>query len=338
MIKQIRNQKSKNFDLEIKKLLPGLKKNVLLKNYTTFRMGGKVKYFFIAKTREDLIKVLKITKKYNLPFFILGGGSNLLVDDQNYKGIIIKIQNLKYKSNITEGRFQQQQNLKIIVEAGVPLSFIVNESVKNNLTGMEWAIDIPGTIGGAVWGNAGAFGHSISKIVKVVEVFNFKNFKIKKIKQKDCKFQYRDSIFRKNPNLIILSVEIQLKKGNKKTIEKKIKEYLKIRRKKIPFDSSAGSIFKNIEKNNLTKEQLKLIPLKNIKQGKIPAGYLIEQCGLKGKIIGAAKISEKHANFIVNLGKAKFSDVLKLINLIKKKVKQTFNIVLKEEICYWKFN
>ena len=207
-------------------------------------------------------------------------------------------------------------------------------ATENKLAGLEWAAGIPGTVGGAIYGNAGAFGKSIGDAVKSVEVLDVKNLKTKKLKNKDCKFGYRNSMFKQKKNqstkqsfvlgrahkimcsdLVILSVEIRLKKGKKIEIEKKIKEYLEHRKETQPLNfSSAGSIFKN--------------------PSGFSAGELIEQCGLKGKIVGRAKISEKHANFIVNLGGAKAKDVMKLINLAKSKVKKKFGIELEEEIQY----
>jgi UDP-N-acetylmuramate dehydrogenase len=293
--------------MNIKKELPNIKENVLLKNFTTFRIGGPAKYFLVAKKKEELIKAISLAKKLKIPFFIFGGGSNLLVADEGFKGLIIKIQNSKFKI----------QNSKIVAEAGTILGQLVSASVKSGLTGLEWAIGIPGTVGGAIWGNAGAFGKSMADVTKTVTVFEIKNqkSKIKILKNKDCKFGYRESIFRHKKNLIIFSAIIQLKKGKKSEIKKKIKKYLEYRKKTQPLNfPSAGSVFKN------------------------PPGFfaakLIEECGLKGKKIGGAKISEKHANFILNLGRAKAKDVLKLIKLIKEKVKKKFGIVLKEEICY----
>ena len=346
MAKQRTNQKFKKPDLKIEKLLPGLEKNVLLKNETTLRIGGKAQYFFKAQTKQDLIKVLKVAKKINLPFFILGGGSNLLVSDKGYKGLVIKVKSQKSKVKISS------QRSKIIeIESGALLNKIVTLALKNNLTGIEWAVGIPGTIGGAIWGNSGAFGHSMGEIVKAVEVFDTKDLRFKIYDLRNCKFGYRDSIFKRNKNqsakqsfvlgrahkimcsdLIILSVEFQLKKGNPKNIKKKIKECLRVRKEKIPYQFSAGSVFKNIKKQDLNRKQLKLIPFQKIKGGKIPVAYLIEESGLKGKAIGEAQISEKHANFIINLGKAKSKDVLKLIDLAKDKVKKKFGIVLEKEI------
>ena len=288
-----------------RKILPGMKKNIILKNYTTFKIGGPAKHFFIAKTKENLIESINFAKKFKLSFFILGGGSNLLVSDKGFNSLVIKVQYSKF----------QILNSKIITEAGAPLASLVSEAAEKSLTGLEWAAGIPGTAGGAVYGNAGAFGKSIKNIVKQVEVFNVKEKKIKVLKNKDCKFNYRDSIFKKQKNLIILSIEIQLAKSNKKEIKNKIKKYLNIKKTQQPVNYfSAGSVFKN------TKD--------------FSAAELIEKCNLKGKIIGKAKISEQHANFIVNLGGAKAKDVKKLINLIKKQVKNKFKINLEEEIQY----
>jgi len=285
-----------------------IEKNVSLKNYTTFKIGGKAKYFCEAKTKKDLANAISMAKKIRLPFFILGGGSNLLVSDKGYKGLVIKILNTKY----------QILNTKIVTEVGVPLSKLISLSAERSLTGMEWTVGIPGTVGGAVYGNAGSFGKSMKDIVKEVEVLDVKNLDFKIYNLKDCKFAYRESVFKKNKNLIILSTKLSLKKGRKKEIENKIKEYLKYKKQTQPLNfSSAGSIFKN-------------------PRGFF-AGELIEKCGLKGKRVGGAKISEKHANFIVNFGGATSKDVKKLINLVKKSVKKKFKVVLEEEIQYLGF-
>jgi len=292
----------------------GFQNNVLLKNHTTFRIGGKTRYFFIAKNKNGLISAVKMAKKNKLPFFVLGGGSNLLVSDKGYKGLVVKIQMTKSKCQMSS----KNQYYEIFSEAGVSLNQLVNTALKNNLTGIEWAVGIPGTVGGAVYGNAGAFGKSMKNIIKEVETLDFKTLRIKKFKNKDCKFSYRDSIFKKNKNLIILSIEIQLKISNKKEIQKRIKKYFDYKKTNQPLNFySAGSVFLNSK--NFT------------------AGELIEKCGLKGKKIGNIKISEKHANFIVNLGDGKAKDIKKLINLIKKEVKNKFNLRLEEEIQYLGF-
>jgi len=291
-------------------------KNVSLKNYTTFKIGGPAKYFFAAKTKGDLIEAVSVAKKLRLPFFILGGGSNLLISDDGFKELVIKIENLKLKI----------ENSKLIVDAGVSLSKLVDISTKRGLTGLEWAVGIPGTVGGAVFGNAGAFQKSMKNVVKKVEVFDTKELRIENYGLRDCRFGYKDSVFKRNKNLIILSVALKLKKGKKSEIKKKIKEYLNYRKETQPLNyPSAGSVFKNPSPSQVFLKKFG-------RASGFSAGELIQKCGLKGKKIGQVQISEKHANFIVNLGNARAKDVKKLINLAKKEVKKKFKINLEEEI------
>jgi len=257
-----------------------IQENVSLAQYTTFKIGGPAKYFFAAKNTKDLIKAVEFAQEKKLPYFILGGGSNLLVSDKGFARLVIAAENKQLTIN----------NNKIIVDAGVKLSYLIRESIEVGLTGLEWAIGIPGTVGGAVKVNAACFGGNMSDLVK----------KVKKI------------------NDIILSVELVLEKGDKKESRQLIKEYFKKRKDSQPLNyPSAGCIFKN-------------------PAGQF-AGKLIEECGLKGKQIGQAMISQKHANFIINLGNAHAKDVRKLIQLIKKSVNKDFKINLEEEIEYLGF-
>jgi UDP-N-acetylmuramate dehydrogenase len=294
--------------MNIIKELPTIQKNVSLAEHTTFKIGGKAKYFFIARTKEDLIKAILIAKKFKLKFFILGGGSNLLISDKGYDGLVIKTQNSKLEIR------KKGTIINFFCGAGTPLAKLVLESIKNSAQGLEWAAGIPGTVGGAIFGNAGAFNESMSNNIEEVEVFDIRNKVIKRLKNKDCRFEYRKSFFKKNKNLIILSAKLKLKKGKKEKIKEIIKEHLEKRKQFQPLNyPSAGSVFVN--------------PKTGLKTGE-----MIEKCGLKGKRIGKAKVSEKHANFIMNLGKAREKDVKKLIILIKKRVKNKFGIILKEEI------
>jgi len=281
-------------------------KNIPLKKYTTFKIGGPARYFFTAKNKLDLLKAVQEAKKRRLPVFVLGKGSNLLVSDKGYRGLVInvKCQKLSVKKNT------------IYAEAGVSLGQLANIALGNGLSGAEWMAGIPGTVGGAIFGNAGAFGTSMQDIVKSVEVFNIKSNKVEKIKNKGCHFGYRQSFFKKNRHLVILSCEIKLKKGDKHDIRKETKGYLDYRASHHPNDPSAGSLFTN------------------------PKGYaareLIDICGLKGKKIGGAQISTMHSNFIVNLGGACAQDVLSLVKLIKKTVAKKFKVKLEEEIIFLK--
>jgi UDP-N-acetylmuramate dehydrogenase len=311
-------------------MLKNLQKNVLLKNYTTFKIGGPAKYFLKAKTKKELINAIKWAKEHELQFFILGGGSNLLVADKGYEGMVIKL---------------QIANCKLQIASGTKLGDLVKLSLKKGLTGLEWAAGIPGTIGGAIRGNAEAFGVSMGKLVKKIEVYDAKKKKIKIFNNQNCKFKYKNSIFKENPDLIILSSEIKLKKGVKKDIKKRISDNLDYRAKNHPLNfPSAGCTFKNHKLRIMNYELLEQFPeLKELnKKNTIPAGWLIEKCGLKGRRVGRAEVSQKHSNFIISAQskstkQTSTKDVVNLIKLIKKKVKEKFKIELKEEIQYLGF-
>ena len=219
------------------------------------------------------------------------------------------------------------------------MGLLVGETIKNDFTGFEWVAGIPGTVGGAIRGNAGAFGKSMNDIVEKVEVFDLEKENTRIFKNRDCNFGYRDSVFKKNKNLIVLSTVLKFIKEDKEKIRNKIKEYLSYRKERHPTESSAGSIFKNVPVKNLPLDFFKKFPeAKNvIKENVLPVAFLINQCGLKGKRIGGAMISEKHPNFIVNYQNAKAKDVIRLVNLIKKEIKKNFGINLGEEIQYLGF-
>jgi UDP-N-acetylmuramate dehydrogenase len=300
-------------------------KNVLLAKYTSFKIGGPAKYFFVVKTEQELIETVKIAKKLKLSIFILGGGSNLLISDKGFEGLVIKIEfaDIKIIGNT------------IVSGAGANITKIAYESAKNELSGLEWAAGMPGTVGGAVYGNAQAFGIKISNAVKNVRALSLKDFKIKNFTNKQCNFSLKNSIFKKNKKLVILSVELELNSRKKEDIDNKIKEFLNYRQEKHPMNfPSAGSVFVNPEIKIKDKKLLEKFPELNEynEKGLIPAGFMISKCGLLGKKIGNVQISDKHANFIINLGGAKAKDVLKLIKIAKQKVKKRFNINLETEI------
>lgn len=286
-------------------------KDIELAQYTTFKIGGKADYFYRVKSADDLIGCIKLAKEGKLPFFILGSGSNLLVNDDGFRGLVIKMEN-NFIENLPEFRIE--------VGAGTPLNGLLAEAMKNDFTGLEWAIGIPGTLGGAVCGNAGAFGQSTSGSVESVKILDTEAMEIKDVGPEFCGFNYRNSIFKNNNKFVILSAILKFNKGSKEEIDKKIKEHISQRQTKNPVEPSAGCVFKNIQKG----------------EEKISVGKIIEKCGLKGKTIGGAQISDKHANFIVNINNAKYADVLGLIDLAKKTVKSEQGFDLEEEIIILK--
>jgi len=316
----------------IKDILFGVQKNVSLKDYTTFKIGGRAKYFFVAKSKEDLMTAIEAAKSFKLPIFILGGGSKLLVSDKGFGGLVIKIDisGVKIKNN------------EAFVGAGMGLTKLANFLTGEGLSGLEWAAGIPGgTVGGAIYGHAQAFNIRISDAVKEVEALDLKTFKIKKFTKEQCKFSLKNSIFKNPPvggeKFVIISAVLKFKKEDSDKIKNKIKEFLQYRKNSHPLDfPSAGSTFVNPEKKIRNKKLLEKFPELNEynRRGSVPAGYLISKCGISGKKIGKAQISEKHANFIINLGGAKAKDVLALIKLAKKEVKKTFDIDLEPEVQF----
>jgi UDP-N-acetylmuramate dehydrogenase len=319
---------------DLKNDFPRLENNTLLKNYSTFKIGGPAKYFLRTSSKKELKKIIERAKQENIKFLVIGAGSNILFSDDGFDGLVVvfKADNLS-RENFNIERRTIENNTIIKVDASIPFSFLIYEL--KNLSGLEWGIGIPGTLGGAINGNAGAFNESISDYVENVDVIDVSSDDIteRKIKQKDCFFGYRSSIFKGNSDLIVVSVELKLCKDREEDIKNRISDNLSKRRIKQPNGFSIGSIFKNYygkleEKIIHDYPQLKIFNEKKI----IPAGLLIELCHLKGKQIGDAKISDEHANFIINLKNATSSDVMNLINLIKKTVKEFFLIELEEEI------
>ena len=269
--------------------------------HTSFKVGGKADIFVKAYSLEKIKSVLKISKEENIPIFVLGNGTNLLVKDEGFRGIILQIKLENIEINDTE----------VIVGSGVKNALLSKKLIDNNLTGFEFASGIPGTIGGAIKMNAGAYGGEMKDIVSEVTYLDYEG-NIHVINNKECEFDYRHSKFF-NEKAIILEGKLKLEKGNKADIENKVKELLEQRKEKQPLEyPNAGSTFKRGE-------------------GFITA-KLIDECGLKGYSIGGAQVSEKHAGFIVNKDNATASDILELIEYVQKKVKEKTGEDIKLEI------
>ncbi len=309
--------------VDIRKELPEVKENISLAKYTTFKIGGPARYFFIAKDKNEIIKAVAIANKIRTPYVILGGGSNLLISDKGFDGFVVKIQNLKFSF----------QNSYLLTDAGILVLKLVAESGKRGLSGLEWAGGLPGTIGGAVRGNAGAFGKEIKDVVSEVECLD-KSGRVRKLNNKQCRFSYRNSIF-KQKDWIVLSVKIRLIKGNKKDIQSVVKRNIDYRKEKHPLNyPNAGSVFKNCDLNKIPKKIRSsfLHVIKTDPFPVVPTAYIISEAGLKGFRVGNAQVSAKHPNYIVNLGGAKAKDIEKLIKIVKEKVKKKFGIILEEEV------
>lgn len=297
-----------------------------LKKYTTFKIGGPAKFFVVVNNKAQLFKAVKAAVDLKIPFIILGGGSNVLVADKGIDGLVIKLEN--GETEVKGGRIK--------VFAGNLLGSFIREAVKSGYGDLEFAANIPGTVGGAVYGNAGAYGQGVGDFVDEVEVIVVDHeVGLKVLAKEECGFAYRESIFKQNKNWIIAEVAFALlqdENGAEKL--KQIDEEWKKRLDSQPLDlPSAGCSFKNI----LYSDELKKFESWAVKglpaqASKLPAAKFIEEAGLKGKKIGGAMVSDKHANFILNFNNATADDVVQLISLVKTKVRDEFGVQLEEEV------
>jgi UDP-N-acetylmuramate dehydrogenase len=305
--------------------------NQSLSQLTTFKVGGPAKYFFQPTNHDELIEAIKLAQTNNLKFLILGGGSNILISDDGFDGLAIKLA-FDFFDFLTQ---EDSDETLASFSADFSLAQAVNLSKMMELTGLEWSAGIPGTIGGAVRGNAGAFGSEMAQSVTEVIAYDSQNDEFLKLDNAECEFSYRHSIFKMKPWLIILEVVLKLKAGDENKIENEILKNIKYRQENHPMNfPSAGSTFKNIPVKNLSPESLaKIKPTDQMLERQIiPAGFVIESLGLKGYQIGEAQISAKHANFIINSGQATAKDIVELIDFVKNKVRVELGIELEEEI------
>lgn len=269
-----------------------IKENEDMSKYTSFKAGGKARFLIKANQIQDIKDAIKITKEQNIPFLVIGNGSNILFKDGLYNGIIIKVELNKLEINKD----------KATVSAGVKNAVLAQKLLENELSGFEFAAGIPGTIGGAIRMNAGAYGGEIKDILEEVTYLDYSTLEEKTITNKECDFEYRHSVFCNNKN-IILSATFNFNKDEKINIQEKMNLYAKSRKDNQPLEyPSAGSTFKRGEDFITAK--------------------LIDECGLKGYTIGGAQVSEKHAGFIINKDKATSKDIIELIDYVKKVVKE----------------
>ena len=281
--------------------------NASLKNLNTYKLESHAKYLIKVETLEGLISILKYLKEHHIKHFILGAGSNIIVDDY-FDGAIIKLDGLK---NI------EVNEEYITCGAGAMMGKLACTAIHNNLSGLEWAINIPGTVGGSIVSNAGAYNKEIMDDLISIKVLD-ENLEIKEIKKEEIKHSYRDTELKRKP-WIVIEATFKLEKGNKEESLLLVKDRQERRCKTQPLDMpSAGSVFRNPENDH--------------------AGRLIEAAGLKGKKIGGAMVSLKHANFIVNTGTATSQDIKNLIELVHTQVKEKFGVdlVLEQMIIDWK--
>lgn len=280
-----------------------------LKDYNTYRIDTNTKYLAFPKNIDELVNLLKYIKDNNMKYFLLGNGSNVILPDEKFEGVIISFKNL---NNYTiEGK-------KVVCECGVMLPKVAIDTINHSLKGLEWATGIPGTVGASALGNAGAYLREIMEFVTEIKVLT-QDFNILTLSKNDITYGYRTTSLKEDRKYIILEVTMELENGNIEESKDLVQDRLKRRTESQPLDyPSAGSVFRNPSKE-------------------LPAGKIIEELGYKGKTIGGAEVSLKHANFIVNKDNAKASDIKELINSIKKDVKEKYDIdlICEQEIINW---
>lgn len=307
-----------------------MQEDVSLKPYTYFKVGGPARFLVDVKNESDLKDAVAFAHKHKLPFVVLGAASNIVVADSGFPGVAIRMQM----------RGISRHGDTLTADAGVPNAVLVARAVADGLSGLEWAIGIPGTVGGSVRGNAGCFGGEIKDVLQAVRIFNTDTGKVEEHDNSFCHFNYRESIFKKHPNLIVLSATFALRQGNPEVSQRMVRHYTAGRSKSQDIgESSAGCMFKNVawpKGEAQRKHLLYLLPqLAEFTQfPTIPAGFLIDHLGLKGRAIGGVSISKKHGNYMINRGNARAEEVVMLVGLVKEYIHRKFDLHLEEEIQY----
>ena len=311
-------------DTRLTKMLgEALKQNEPMARHTTLKVGGPARWFWAASDVDALARVLDFCTQAALPCLFIGHGSNLLMSDAGYDGLVIQ----NRCKGCTVGEETQ-------AESGVSFGSLFLQTARAGFRGLEWAIGIPGTVGGALVSNAGAYRGNIGPLVSSVRVFA--DGKDQTVGPEWMEFSYRDSRLRRGggDGAVVLSCTLALtERGDPDAILAEAKDYQAQRRAKQPYAPSAGSFFKNVQ-NRALAESLDTLPAALKAAGVVPAGFLCEACGLKGLRVGGAEVSEKHANFLVNAGGATAADVRALACRVKARVFERFGVTLEEEVLY----
>lgn len=309
-----------------------IRKNKSLRHLNTFQVGGEAEFYSEIRDKENLAEAIEWAKKEGQKISILGGGSNILVPDDGVKGLVLRILNDE----------RQVRGARLSCGAGTTLAQAAGLAQANGLSGLEWTVGIPrATIGGAIRGNAGAFGTEMKDLVEIVLAFDKERMVFDRLSTSMCAFSYRNSVFKNSPNYIIWEATLRLTENDGQDIAKKMRESLEFRTKRYPNLPSAGSVFENLMPDQAERENKELFDTE-LKQrigreGRISAGLLIDMAGLKGKTIGGAKISLEHANHIVNTGNCRAEDIIMLVSYVKQQVRDRFGIQLHEEFSYFGF-
>ncbi|MFN7933449.1 MAG: UDP-N-acetylmuramate dehydrogenase [Bryobacteraceae bacterium] len=305
--------------------LPGVnvQRSVPLSQYTRFGIGGPADLFIEADAEEQFLHALESVKNSGLPYLVLGAGTNLIVQDSGYRGVILRF----------TGTTISAQDGSINVAAGAVLQHLVDCSIAQSMEGLHTMTGIPGWVGAAIYGNAGAYGHSISEFVHQVRFFD--GTTIRTFDQPACQFAYRESIFKRHKEWIILSALLRLPPGNKDSLAAEAARILETRNAKYPPTMKcAGSIFKNLLWSQLSDAVRSRVPPAVVREGKVPSAWFLEQVDAKGMRLGGIVVASYHANLIYNEGHGTAAELCTLISDLKSRVRATFGFDLEEEVQY----
>jgi UDP-N-acetylmuramate dehydrogenase len=305
--------------------IPGLAilENAPLARYTRFAVGGRARILADASTESALAEAVRFIRETGEPHTVIGGGTNLVVSDDGFPGVVFR-----YTNALIEVR-----RTSVAVAAGAVLQNLVDATVDAGLRGLETMTGIPGWVGGAVYGNAGAYGHSLQE--RVASVRYFDGTRAREIDNAACEFHYRESIFKRRKDWIVLSAILHLDAADPQELRAAADGILRIRNQKYPPTMRcAGSIFKNLMWDQLPEPVRARIPDSVVREGKVPSAYLLEQAGAKGLVNGGIRVAEYHANLIYNEGGGTALEVRELIAELKRRVRDQFDIELEEEVQF----
>ena|SRR3989344_5401215 len=301
-----------------------IQENVKLAPLTTFEIGGEARYFVSVRGEGELREALRYAKEKNLPFFVLAGGSNVLVSDKGFSGLVIHMEN---KDLACDGEM-------LIVGAGLPLLEMLRFAARRGLRGMEHLSGIPGTVGGAMRGNAGAFGVEMKDFVMKVRALCVETLQAKEFNNTQCHFSYRESFFKKTKNYIIISVTLKFVRGDVSEGKQIMEDIIAQREsRQIQNIKSAGSFFMNpVVKDVSLRETYERENKTRSRENRVPAGWLMDEAGLKGKSIGGITMGHMHSNYFINFNNGTAEEVIILASIAKQKVRKEFAVQLREEV------
>jgi UDP-N-acetylmuramate dehydrogenase len=304
-----------------------ISEGALLSHYTRFGIGGPAGIYAETPDEHAFIAALNAARASGLNYEVIGGGTNLIVSDSGFHGLVLRF----------TGDAIEHEGTRVRVAAGAVLQTLVNYCVDRGLKGLETMTGIPGSVGAAIYGNAGAYGHSIEEIVETVRFYDGRDIRI--LTNSECEFAYRESAFKRNKKWIIFSADLQMQTAPAEELRRTADDILGIRNQKYPPTMKcAGSIFKNLILKNLDDPVRRVVPDKVVREGKVPSAWFLEQVGAKGMRNGDIRVADYHANLIYNAGCGTALQLCQVIGELKSRVQREFGLELEEEVQYVGFS